>query len=131
MGVWYGVGMDAFIRNRLNDRRFDSRPVAMESRPPVAWYEQPRATVTESDAVGLSVVRHNASAASYKPMSPKKKEAYSPKKKKHKKSEESATSDGSDSSPCWSDYERTPGTEEGTKGSCRPKGSKKKKKKDD
>lgn len=58
--------------------------------------------------------------------SPKKKKDSSPKKKR-KKSEGSATSDGSDSSPCWSDYERTPGTEEGAKGSCRPKGSKKKK----
>jgi len=29
---------------------------------------------------------------------------------------------------CWEGYERTPGTEAGTKGSCRPKGSKKKKK---
>ena len=28
---------------------------------------------------------------------------------------------------CWEGYERTPGTEAGTKGSCRPKGSKKKK----
>tara|TARA_Y100000389_G_scaffold202240_1_gene246977 strand:+ start:1266 stop:1619 length:354 start_codon:yes stop_codon:yes gene_type:complete len=39
------------------------------------------------------------------------------------------TSDGSDSGVCWSDYERVPGTEQGAKGSCRPKGSKKKKKK--
>jgi hypothetical protein len=30
---------------------------------------------------------------------------------------------------CWENYERVPGTEEGTEGSCRPKGSKKKKKK--
>ena len=37
------------------------------------------------------------------------------------------TSDGSDSGVCWSDYERVPGTEAGSKGSCRPKGSKKKK----
>ena len=37
------------------------------------------------------------------------------------------TSDGSDSGVCWSDYERVPGTEAGAKGSCRPKGSKKKK----
>lgn len=37
------------------------------------------------------------------------------------------TSDGSDSGVCWSDYERVPGTEAGSKGSCRPKGGKKKK----
>lgn len=30
---------------------------------------------------------------------------------------------------CWEGYERTPGTVAGTKGSCRPKGSKKKKEK--
>ena len=38
------------------------------------------------------------------------------------------TSDGSDGGVCWSDYERVPGTKEGEKGSCRPKGGKKKKK---
>ena len=41
------------------------------------------------------------------------------------------TSDNSDSGVCWSDYERVPGTKEGEKGSCRPKGSKKKKKSED
>ena len=30
---------------------------------------------------------------------------------------------------CWKNYERTPNTEEGTEGSCRPKGSNEKKKK--
>ena len=42
---------------------------------------------------------------------------------------EGETSDNSDAGVCWSDYERVPGTEEGEKGSCRPKGGKKKKKK--
>ena len=42
---------------------------------------------------------------------------------------EGETSDNSDGGVCWSDYERVPGTEEGAKGSCRPKGGKKKKKK--
>ena len=39
------------------------------------------------------------------------------------------TSDGSDSGECWSDYERVTGTKAGEKGSCHPKGSKKKKSK--
>ena len=43
---------------------------------------------------------------------------------------EGETSDNSDAGVCWSDYERVPGTEEGAKGSCRPKGGKKKKKKE-
>ena len=34
--------------------------------------------------------------------------------------------DGSDGGVCWSDYERTPGTKEGEKGSCRPKKKKSK-----
>ena len=43
---------------------------------------------------------------------------------------EGETSDNSDAGVCWSDYERVPGTEEGAKGSCRPKGKKKKKSED-
>ena len=123
--------MDRFIRDRLNDKRFDSRPVRTSGRPQVAWFEQARRAPEEVD---LIVRRHNASATKYEkgPDSPKKKT------KKRKKSDDDGTSDGSDSSPCWSDYERVPGTKEGEKGSCRPKGSgngegekKKKKKKEE
>ena len=46
-----------------------------------------------------------------------------------KKLENRTSSDDSDGGPCWSDYERVPGTKAGEKGSCRPKGSKKKKSK--
>ena len=48
-----------------------------------------------------------------------------------KKLTEGETSDNSDAGVCWSDYERVPGTKEGEKGSCRPKGSKKKKKEEE
>lgn len=50
----------------------------------------------------------------------------SKKRKSDKKSGGDSTSDGSDDGPCWSDYERVPGTKEGEKGSCRPKKKKKK-----
>ena len=107
--------MEQFIRHRLNDKRFDSRPVRTSGKPQVAWYEQDRRTSQEIDVV---ITRHNASATKHD------KEYNSPKKtKKRKKSENDSTSDGSDSGPCWSDYERVPGTEQGAKGSCRPKGS--------
>jgi hypothetical protein len=80
--------------------------------------------------------RHTFSAShdkkEHREMAPHKDDEGPKKKKKktyqhsEKKDGDKSTSDGSDSSPCWSDYERTPGTAAGTKGSCRPKGSKKK-----
>ena len=87
------------------------------------WYHAPKQARYVTTVYKASM----ATEGSYKAAEPKKK-----KKKKERRDHDSggnaSTSDGSDSSPCWSDYERTPGTEEGTKGSCRPKGSKKKKK---
>jgi len=69
----------------------------------------------------------NASAKPEEKTEHKMDEKKKRKKRKKDKSDKSDTSDGSDSGPCWSDYERTPGTKEGEKGSCRPKGSKRKK----
>jgi hypothetical protein len=76
-------------------------------------------------------VLHETFSASAENKSDSKPEPTIKKKKKRMKktesgNEKSATSDGSDGGPCWSDYERVPGTVAGTKGSCRPKGSKKK-----
>lgn len=55
----------------------------------------------------------------------KKKKAFS--KEKVEKLSNRTSSDDSDSGPCYSDYERTPGTKAGEKGSCRPKRKKRKK----
>tara|TARA_B100001109_G_scaffold246940_1_gene236212 strand:+ start:264 stop:656 length:393 start_codon:yes stop_codon:yes gene_type:complete len=112
--------MDVFIRNRLKDKRFDSRPVRTSGRPQVAWFEQPRRSNEESDFL---LTRHYASATTHDKEHDKKHEPLKKKKqKKHNKGDGDGTSDGSDS-PCWSDYERVPGTKEGEKGSCRPEGS--------
>ena len=70
-------------------------------------------------------------------MTPHKGDDDGPKKKKKKAKGEFSeskkealtnrtSSDDSDGGPCWSDYERVPGTKAGAKGSCRPKGGKKK-----
>ena len=64
------------------------------------------------EALNTTIERHDA-------------KAYSKEKVKRLSNRES--SDDTDSGPCWSDHERVPGTKAGEKGSCRPKGSKKKK----
>lgn len=116
--------MDLFIRQRVSDQRFgNTRPVNMG----VPWYQQQADNYEPPACVGLTTTRHNASMETRSKT--KEKEKSEPKKKKRKK-EDGGTSDGSDS-PCWSDYERTPGTKEGEKGSCRPEGSKKKKRNKD
>jgi len=114
--------MEGFIASRLADSRYRSRRVdafASLVSDERAWYEsslkRERHTFAMADGDGA-----------------KKDSAKSePKKKKKKALTDGETSDGSDSGVCWSDYERTPGTKEGEKGSCRPKGSKKKKKSND
>jgi hypothetical protein len=63
------------------------------------------------EALNTTTVRHEAKAFS---------------KEKVKRLSKRESSDDSDSGPCYSDYERTPGTKAGEKGSCRPKGKKKK-----
>ena len=109
--------MEGFIASRLADSRYRSRRVdafASLVSQERAWYEsslkRERHTFAMGD--GDSAKKDSAKAE--------------PKKKKKKKAlTDGETSDGSDSGVCWSDYERTPGTKEGEKGSCRPKGSKK------
>ena len=86
--------MDAFLRQRLSDRRFATPLQGRRSEAELYAGCLPQAASTGTHP--LSQVRVEASA----------------KKKMH----------------CWEGYERTPGTVAGTKGSCRPKGSKKKKK---
>ena len=126
--------MDAFLRRRTEDPRYAQSERRVEAvisaTHSSAWYEAPqRAEKTKPPA--LSVVRHEASAtkeyASETKNAPKKERKEKSEKKRKKNADGSDTSDGSDSGPCWSDYERTPGTKEGEKGSCRPKGSKKSK----
>tara|TARA_X000001036_G_scaffold421945_1_gene444332 strand:+ start:809 stop:1144 length:336 start_codon:yes stop_codon:yes gene_type:complete len=110
--------MEHFIASRVADSRYRSRRVdafaslVSEER---AWYES-------------SLKRERHTFAMAEGDGAKKDKATSePKKKKKKKAlTDGETSDGSDSGVCWSDYERTPGTKEGAKGSCRPRGSKKK-----
>ena len=105
--------MDAvqFLARRRADPRFtNERAVAPFEVPNMSsWYSQ---GTRETDQPGLKRTVHQAAVK-------KDKDG-----KKHLT--EGETSDGSDGGVCWSDYERTPGTEEGEKGSCRPKGKKKK-----
>lgn len=128
--------MDAFLQRRLQDPRFAQSECRIEATPSSmfssSWYEQPSRS-NRQHRPALKVTRHEASATKeYKSdgkTAPKKTEKKAEKKEEKKKrkkgSDDSATSDGSDGGVCWSDYERTPGTKEGAKGSCRPKGSKK------
>ena len=99
-----------FLARRRADPRFAHERSAPSVVSNASWYNEPR---RES---GLK----------------RRVETFAIKKDKDGKKHltEGETSDGSDSGVCWSDYERTPGTKEGEKGSCRPKGSKKKKKKE-
>lgn len=99
--------MDRFLASRRADPRFaNERRVTMGSEP---WYASaPRRS---------GVVKRSSHTFAVK----KDKDG-------KKKLTDGETSDGTDSGVCWSDYERTPGTKEGEKGSCRPKGRKKKKK---
>ena len=118
--------MDQFFKARAADRRFPGGRVDVQQTAVSSWYRAPKRARYTTTVYKASM----ATEGSYTATEPKKKKK---KKKKEQRDHDSggnaSTSDGSDSSPCWSDYERTPGTEEGTKGSCRPKGSKKKKKK--
>lgn len=116
--------MNAFLKRRANDARFAlqaPRPeVALHiERKQVPWYQEStivRETHNASAASGIKRERHTA--------------AMKTGKDGKKQLTEGETSDGSDDGVCWSDYERVPGTKEGEKGSCRPKGSKKSKKSD-
>lgn len=112
--------MDNFLKRRRSDVRFSNelRRVDMSN---TSWYQSGQR---------FNVVRETFSAGSSDTKSDTKSEDAAPNKKKKKRmkktesgGEKSATSDGSDDGVCWSDYERVPGTKQGEKGSCRPKGS--------
>ena len=83
-----------------------------------------RATALQSaqSAPWFALSRQNAAA-----VKTEKKTDGSFTKKTVKKLSNRSSSDDSDSGPCYSDYERTPGTKAGERGSCRPKKKKKKK----
>ena len=109
--------MDNFLKRRQSDVRFSNelRRVDMST---TSWYNAGQ--------------RYNVVRETFAATSDTKSEDYTPDKKKKKRmkktdsgGEKTATSDGSDTGVCWSDYERVPGTKQGEKGSCRPKGSKK------
>ena len=124
--------METWLARRTSDSRFQNeRRVTGTSGG--NWYLAGQRFKRET---------HTFSASEYKSgddnrkMTPHKGDS-SPKKKKKRKSGEAFTesekkklenrtsSDDSDGGPCWSDYERVPGTKAGEKGSCRPKGGKK------
>ena len=96
-------------------------PYPSEVRPLASLSGTPFAS---SFATPLVLERHLASAKKESDDdAPKEKK----KKKKKRDEDDGSTSDGSDAGSCWSNYERTPGTEKYAKGSCRPKKKKKQK----
>ena len=116
--------MDNFLKRRQSDVRFSNelRRVDMSN---TSWYNLgQRVTVTHHTFAAKPETKSETKSNSKPEPTIKKK------KKRMKKTEsggeKTATSDGSDAGVCWSDYERVPGTKQGEKGSCRPKGSKKK-----
>ena len=124
--------MEGFLARRAADTRFQNeRRVSMGDSS--AWYlANPRVTVSQH-----TFAEYKSGDDNHK-MTPHKGDDGSPKKKKKRKSGEAfsksekekltnrTSSDDSDGGPCWSDYERVPGTKAGEKGSCRPKGGSKK-----
>ena len=104
-----------FLARRRADPRFTNELAVAPVGPTMSyWFSQ---GTRETSQPGMKRTVHQAAVK-------KDKDG-----KKHLT--EGETSDGSDGGVCWSDYERTPGTEEGAKGSCRPKKSKKKKESSD
>lgn len=109
--------MDAFLARRMSDARYrlntSARPAARTAVS--SWYESTEFVEQRESSVVLrnqAPVRHSAAVAKEdKPFT----------KAETKRLADRDTSDGSDGGPCWSDYERVPGTEAGEKGSCRPK----------
>ena len=123
--------MDAFLAKRGQNPRFQNeRRVSIGDSS--TWYlANPRTTISQH-----TFSEYKSGDTNHK-MTPHKDDNDSPKKKKRKKEKgefseskkkelsNRTSSDDSDAGPCWSDYERTPGTKAGEKGSCRPKGGKK------
>ena len=139
--------MEAFLSRRAGDPRFQNERRVGPVRGGGAggeWYLAEKRATRSSHHTFSSC----SSGSEHRKMTPHKDDSDhgSPKKKKKKtedktyefsksgepfsKSEKKAlenrtSSDDSDGGPCWSDYERVPGTKAGEKGSCKPKGSKK------
>jgi hypothetical protein len=119
--------MEGFIRNRLSDPRFNSRPVYLHTG---------NETTNWAPAQAVSVRRVNASAPpSYDKKSTSKKRPSSPKKRddsgadsgsesdndgeKPKKKKKKSDSDGGKKKcDCWEGYKRVPGTAPCSEGSC-------------
>ena len=140
--------MESFIRNRIQDRRFNSQPVQVRTGHEVTrWAPMEYHTVTRVNAnkpvdtgvstswVSLasrpdihSIQRVNASMGetSYS----KEGASEKPKKKKAKTTSKkgsdagSVTSDGTDNGSCWSNYRRN-SKPKYSKGSCEPEDGKK------
>lgn len=112
--------MDAFINRRLADNRYRLNVSARHtpSTAVTSWYESSDFAALSGQPKTTSVV-----LASEAPVRHVASKGYSEAKKKELENRD--TSDGSDDGICWSDHERVPGTEAGTKGSCRPKKKKK------
>ena len=119
--------MERFLTARAADKRFaNERRVTMES---TSWYSTQKYTFSasqhKSESNTHTMTPHKGDDSPKKKKRKRKSgEAFSEAKKK--KLENRTSSDDSDSGPCWSDYERTPNTKAGEKGSCRPKGGGKK-----
>ena len=96
--------MDGYLKRHLSNPVYGG--TAPNRRTESAWYAS--CDASRSSAHPLLQVRHEASA---------RKDEPALKRVRHNAKMH-----------CWEGYERTPGTVAGTKGSCRPKGSKKKKK---
>ena len=102
--------MDAFLERRMKDGRY-----RLNTRMPApatavtSWYETPEfANASRGTSVLLGgPVRANAA----KPFSEAKK----------KELETATRRMAADGGPCWSDYERTPGTEAGEKDRAAPR----------
>ena len=135
--------MDRFLSRRASDPRFtNERRVTMGGGQ---WYlaeKRPTRSSHHTFSVGYDenhkMTPHkddksdSESGRKKKKMKTKEKtyeysKSGEPFSKSEKKALENRTSsDDSDGGPCWSDYERVPGTKAGEKGSCRPKGGSKK-----
>ena len=90
--------MDHFFKARAADRRFPGGRVDVQRTAISKWYHAPKQARYVTTVYKASM----ATEGSYKAAEPKKK------KKKERRDHDSggnaSTSDGSDSSPCWSDY---------------------------
>ena len=127
--------MDSWLSRRAADPRFQNeRRVTGTSQG--NWYLAGHRFQRESHTFSASEYKSGDTSHKMTPHKGDGPEKTIKKKKKRKsgeaftesekkKLENRTSSDDSDGGPCWSDYERVPGTKAGEKGSCRPKGGKK------